>query len=315
MDISLLELQRAYDRVRRYARKTPVWKDTFLDELWNAEVYLKCEQFQSIGAFKIRGASNVCALLSREERSRGIVTHSSGNHAQAVAYMAHQMGIKAWVVMPENANRLKVENARRWGAEIRFCKPTIEDRIRKAEAIQEEQGATMVPPFDHPGIVAGQATAAMELMAEVGELDYLVTPLGGGGLLAGSALAAKYLLQNCQVVGTEPDQASDGYDGFKSGKRVSSFTPNTVADGLRTSVGEVPFGIIRNHVHDIWLAKEKDIVRWMYRYWRETHTIIEPSSAVPLAALDECKERLDGKRIGIILTGGNVDINHLPSPE
>lgn len=311
----MLELQKAYDRVRRYAKNTPVWKDTFLDERWNAKVFLKCEQFQNIGAFKIRGASNVCAQLSKEEQARGIVTHSSGNHAQAVAYMANQMGMKAWVVMPENANQLKVENAKRWGAEVRFCKPTIEDRIRSAEAIQKEQGATLVPPFDHPRIVAGQATAAMELMAEVGTMDYLVTPLGGGGLLAGSSLAAHYLQPDCQVIGTEPEQAADGHEGFHSGKRVSSFTPDTVADGLRTTVGEVPFEIIRKHVKDIWLAEEKAIIRWMYRYWKETRTIIEPSSAVPLAALDDHCEKLSGKRIGIILTGGNVDFNHLPSPE
>lgn len=312
MTIWLQRLRKAHSRVKHYAFHTPVWKDTFIDAQWDAKVFFKCEQFQPIGAFKLRGASNFCMQLSDEQKARGIVTHSSGNHAQAIAYMAHKMGMKAWVVMPENANRVKVENARRWGAEVHFCEPTIEDRIRTADTIAGNHGAIIIPPFEHSWIVEGQATAAMELIADVPDLDIIVAPLGGGGLLAGSALAAHYLSPNTRVIGAEPTQAADGYEGFISGNRVESFKPDTIADGLRTTVGCVPFPIIQELVEDIWLAEEDAIKAWMYRYWRETRTLIETSSAVPMAALDAHKEELAGKRIGIILTGGNVDMTQLP---
>ena len=310
--IAELDLQRAFSRVRGFTTNTPLIGDTFLNDLWDCEVYLKCEQKQSIGAFKIRGAANFALQLSKEERHKGLVTHSSGNHAQAVAFMAHQLNVKAFVVIPNNSNKQKIKNAEKWGAEMFLCEPTIDARIETANAIAEDRGSTIIPPFDHEWIVAGQATSAMEIIAEYGDLDYIITPLGGGGLLAGSTLAAHYFSPQTKVVGAEPKEASDGYDGFKSGTRVTNVNANTIADGLRTTVGKVPFEIIKAHSDDIWLAEEEHIIPWMYRIWSETKIIIEPSCAVPFAAMDVQKEKLKGKKIAVIITGGNVDLQNKP---
>lgn len=309
MKITTLDLQRAYSRTRNYRNVTPLIKADFLRELWDAEVWMKCEQFQQIGAFKIRGAANFTLQMSAAERAKGIATHSSGNHAQAVAYMAHRLGIKAYVVMPSNSNKVKIENARRWGAEITLCEPTFESRIATVNQVADKYGTTIVPPFDHEWIIEGQATCAMEILAEQRDLDCIVAPLGGGGLLAGSSLASHHFSGQVSVIGAEPTNAADGYEGFKSGKRVTSFTPHTVADGLRTTVGEAPFPIICEHVNDILLAKEENILPWMKRIWKETKLLIEPSCAVPFAAIDDHRELVKGKKIAIIITGGNVDIS------
>lgn len=310
--ILALDLQWAFSRVRGISINTPLIGDTFLNDLWDCEVYLKCEQKQPIGAFKIRGAANFALQLSKEERERGFITHSSGNHAQAVAFMAHQMNVKAYVVMPNNSNQQKIKNAEKWRAEIILCEPTIDSRIETANAIAQKNGSMIIPPFDHEWIVAGQATAAMEIIAEQDNIDYIITPLGGGGLLAGSTLAAHYFSPSTKVIGAEPKEASDGYEGFKSGKRETSVAANTVADGLRTTVGEVPFEIIKRYTDDVWLAKEDQIIPWMYRIWNETKMIIEPSCAVPFVAMDAQKEKLKGKKVAVIITGGNVDLNDLP---
>lgn len=311
MEITIDDFRSAYSGIRPYVHKTPVLAGTFLDERWQAQVFLKSEQFQPIGAFKIRGAANFCRQLG-DRLSRGIVTHSSGNHGQAVAYMAHKLGTRAWVIMPENSNKLKIESTRKWGAEVILCKPTVEDRIRTAEEVAARHGGEIVPPYDHPWIIQGQGTAAMELIAEVKDLDYIVTPLGGGGLLAGTAAAVHHLSPATKVIGTEPAQAADGLAGFLKGERVTDYKTNTIADGLRTIVGKEPFEIIRSRVYNILTAEEEDIRTCMYTYWREVKHIIEPSSAVPLAALDKVREMLKGKRIGIIITGGNVDFEALP---
>ena len=310
--ISRLDLQKASSRVRGISLKTPLIGNTFLNNLWDCEVLLKCEQLQAIGAFKIRGAANFVLQLSPEELSRGLVTHSSGNHAQAVAYMAYKMKVKAFIIMPKKSNQQKIKNARKWGAEIVLCEPTIESRIQTANAIAKERGCIMIPPFDHEWIVAGQSTASMEIIAEHNDLDYIITPLGGGGLLAGTSLSARYFSPNTKVVGAEPEEASDGYEGFISGERKTTVNANTVADGLRTTVGKIPFGIIKKNTHDIWLAKEDQIVDWMYRFWNETKMIIEPSCVVPFVAMHAQKEELKGKKIAVIITGGNVDFNALP---
>lgn len=311
MEITIEDFRNAYSGIRSYVHKTPVISGTFLDERWQAQVFLKSEQFQPIGAFKIRGAANFCRQLG-ERLSSGIVTHSSGNHGQAVAYMAHKLGTRAWVIMPDNSNKLKIESTRKWGAEVILCKPTVEDRIRTSEEVATRYGAEIVPPYDHPWIIQGQGTAAMELIAEVKDLDYLVTPLGGGGLLAGTAAAMHYLSPGTKIIGAEPAQAADGLAGFLKGERVTDYKPVTIADGLRTIVGKEPFDIIKARVHNILTAEEEEIRKWMYSYWREVKHIIEPSSAVPLAALDGVRETLKGKRIGIIITGGNVDFEALP---
>ena len=310
--ISLVELRKAYSRIRPFIKDTPVVSPAYLNNRFDAEFFVKSEQFQEIGAFKIRGAANFSLQLSEEERAKGFVTHSSGNHAQAVACMASKLGTKAYIVMPHNSNKVKIANAKKWGAEVHFCEPNDVSRTSTAQELVEKTGGTLIPPFDHEWIIQGQATAAMELLAEVKELDYMITPLGGGGLLSGTTLAMHYLSPNTKVIGVEPEQAADGYEGLKSGTRVTSYKVDTVADGLRTMVGEIPFGILDRHLSDVWLAREKDIVSSMYEYWAETKHIIEPSCAVPLAALDAHKKELKGKRIGIIITGGNVDFTALP---
>lgn len=309
--ISKIDLERAFSSRSREVLCTPLKKSNFLSEKWQAEVYLKHEQTQSIGAFKIRGASHFIHKLTKEQRNRGVVTHSSGNHAQALAYVAYKHGVNAVIVMPENSNALKISNARKWGAEIVLCEPTFKARIDTAKAIEEKEGMVIVPPFDHQWIIEGQSTAAMEMIAEK-EFDYLVTPLGGGGLLSGTALAAKHFCKSTKVVGAEPENAKDGFIGFSKGKRVEEFTPNTVADGLRTLVGKIPFEIIKKEVAAIWLAKEDTIIPWMYKLFQEEKIVVEPSSVVPIAAIDDNMKQIKGKRVGIILTGGNVDFQNLP---
>lgn len=312
MNITLNDLRKAYSRVRPFVINTPVVSKTYLDRKYDAQFFFKSEQFQPIGAFKIRGAANFVLKLTDYERTKGLVTHSSGNHAQAVAYMAYKLGIKATVVMPKNSNKVKISNAKKWGATVVLCESTIEDRLAVSGRITRETSAIMIPPFDHEWIIEGQATSAMELIAKIPDLDIIVTPLGGGGLLSGTALAAHYLNPNIEVIGAEPENAADGYEGFKSGNRVTSFTPNTIADGLRTTVGEHPFCYIKDLVKDVWLAEEKAIINNMLDYWSDTKHIIEPSCAVPMAAFEQNAKALKGKKIGIIVTGGNVDFTSLP---
>ena len=312
MEIDKIRLQRAYVRTASMRRNTPLIKIPFLKERWGADVYMKCDQLQAIGAFKIRGAANFAMQLSPEELKNGLVTHSSGNHAQAVACLANKLGTKAFVVMPENANRHKMGLVRKWGAEITLCEPTVEARIATSNAIAEEHGAVIIPPFDHEWIVEGQATSAMEIFGKKDDFDYMVAPLGGGGLLAGSALAAHYFSKGTKVLGSEPEQAADGYRGFVSGIRETTSTANTIADGLRTLVGEVPFGYIRKHVEEVLLAPEAHIIPWMYKIWQETKMVIEPSCAVPFAALDQYRDKWKGKSLAIIVTGGNIDLSQLP---
>lgn len=307
-----IDLSRAYSRTTAYRKVTPLLNLPFLSRRWSADVYMKCDQLQAIGAFKIRGAANFALQLTKAQWTKGLITHSSGNHAQAVAYMANKLGTKARIVMPENSNKLKLNNAEKWGAEITLCKATIEDRLMQATRIADETGGLIIPPFDHEWIIAGQATCAMEVFSQTSDVDIFIAPLGGGGLLAGSALAAKYFSTNTRVIGAEPEQAKDGYLGYTSGVREKSVKANTIADGLRTTVGEIPFDIIKANVADIWLAEEADIVPWMYRIWEESKMIIEPSSAVPFAALDTQSHKLKGKKIVVAITGGNVDLTHLP---
>lgn len=304
-----LRLQQAFTRTSAYRINTPLIRLDALSERWKADVYIKCEQFQSIGAFKIRGASNFALQL--QDKAKALVTHSSGNHAQAVAFMGKKLGLEAFVVMPSNSNKKKIENAKKWGAQVHLCEPTFEARVTAAEELGKRYNALIIPPFDHEWIIEGQATCALEILYAMPETDIICAPLGGGGLLAGTTLAAKYFSNRVRVIGAEPDQASDGYDGLKAGKRVTSFTPNTVADGLRTSVGEIPFDVLQRNEVEVLLAKENQIIPWMKRIWDESKMLIEPSCSVPFAAMDEVKDRWKGKKIAIIVTGGNVDIDQL----
>lgn len=308
MSINKLGLERAYSRTAPWRKKTTLLRNTFLNELWDAEVFVKCEQEQVIGAFKIRGAANFVLQLDEDVRKEGLVTHSSGNHAQAIAYLAHQFAIPARIVMPENSSPVKVENAKKWGAKIVLCGPSIEQRMDAAAQVLKRHCGTLVPPFDHEWIMEGQATCAMEILSEIDGLDIIIAPLGGGGLLSGSILAAKHFSPKTSVIGAEPQNASDGFEGLRTGKRVESHTVSTMADGLRTTVGAVPFEVIKQGVGDIWLAEEEEISNWQKRILRELKLVVEPSSAVPFAAIENQGNKIKGKRIAVIISGGNVDL-------
>lgn len=310
-----LKLQQAFVRTRPDRIETPLVYAKELSSYYDAKIWLKCEQFQGIGAFKIRGASNFIRRLNEVSDCKVIVTHSSGNHAQAVAFMGYQLGLEAHVVMPENANKEKVKGVEKWGANIHFCLPTIEDRIKVSNRLAEEMNAVVVPPFDHEWIIEGQATCAMEILKKHQTIDYIIAPLGGGGLLSGTVLAAKYFSQNTKVIGAEPANAADGFLGLQKGNRETKVQANTVADGLRTTVGENPFQILLQNKTEVMLSPESQIIPWMKQIWKETKMLIEPSCAVPFAAMAEDRKRWKGKEIAIIITGGNVDLDQFFSPE
>lgn len=306
--INKLNLEKAYSRLEGKVRKTPFYKSKYLSDRWEGEVWLKCEHLQEIGAFKIRGAYNMAMQLDEERITQGLVTHSSGNHAQAVAYVAKKMGVKARVVMPENSNRKKIANAKKWGAEVIFCEKGIAAREKKAREVMDIWGGALIPPFDHELIIEGQATCAMEMLSEEEGIDYMFAPLGGGGLLAGTAISSMLFGKNIKAMGCEPENAKDGFEGWKEGERKKEVKGDTIADGLRTTVGETPFEYIKEYVADIILAREKDIMKWMKLVWEEEKMLIEPSSAVPFAAIERQKENFKGKKLAIIITGGNVDL-------
>jgi threonine dehydratase len=276
-----------------------------------AELFFKAENFQRIGAFKARGASNAVFSLSAEEARRGVVTHSSGNHGAALAYAASRRGIPAYVVMPETAPRVKQENVRRFGATIRFCAPTLDAREAARTALQRETGATLVHPFDDPRVIAGQGTAAMELLDESPGLDAVVAPVGGGGLLSGTAIAVRSRDPAVRVLGAEPANADDAARSFRTGRVEPLPATTTIADGLRT-LSPRTLGAIRAHVQAIGTASEEGIVRAMRMIWERMKIIVEPSAAVPLACLLEHTLDVGGMRVGIVLSGGNVDLDRLP---
>ncbi|MHB0957476.1 MAG: pyridoxal-phosphate dependent enzyme [Pirellulaceae bacterium] len=313
--IGMNEIRTAHERIADHIRRTPVVHDAVMDETLGAEVYLKCENLQEAGAFKSRGACNAVFSLSDEEARHGVVTHSSGNHAAALARAAARRGIPAFIVMPSTARPQKVQAVRLFGGQITFCEPTLADRERTAQRVMAETGATLVHPYDDDRIIAGQGTAALELLEEVSGLSLIITPVGGGGLLSGTALYAKALQPAIQVWGAEPRGADDAYRSWKSGVLVPSVQPQTIADGLLTSLGERNFAIISALVDNILLAGDDAIVRAVRWVYELTRMVVEPSGVVPLAALQENRIDLGGRRVGIILSGGNFDLTDLPVME
>lgn len=301
----------AQDRIASFIHRTPVLTCSTLDERAEASVFMKCENFQKTGSFKFRGACNAVASLSKSERARGVLTHSSGNYAQALALAARLHGTPAYVVMPENAPTIKKQATAGYGAKITLCPSTHVGRHETAERVREETGAIFLDSHDDPRVFAGQGTACLELIEEMGELDLILAPVGGGGLLSGTLLAAKLLLPNVSVIGCEPAGADDAARGLASGTRVVDFTPHTIADGLLTPLGENTFQIIRQLVDNIVLVSESDIVRAMRFVWERMKIIIEPSSAVAVAPLLNGTVGVTGKRVGVIVSGGNVDLNQL----
>jgi threonine dehydratase len=313
MTLNLQTIQEAHNRIRQYIHRTPILTCQTINQLTGAELYFKCENFQKIGAFKARGGVNAVLSLSAEQLRNGVVTHSSGNHAQAIAYAAALVGVRAYIVMPHTAPRVKKEAVLGYGATVIECEPTLEARERAVGEVEAETAATMIHPFNDYAVIAGQATAAKELLEDCnGTFDVIMAPVGGGGLLSGTALSVHYLSPNTQVIAGEPEGAADAILSFKSGQIEKAPYINTIADGLLTTLGTKTLPIIREHVNDILLASDTEIVNAMKIIWERMKIIIEPSCSVPLAALIRNKKRFEGQKVGIILTGGNVDLGKLP---
>jgi len=305
-------IEEAAKRIAPFVHHTPVLSSSSINTLHGMDLFFKCENFQKIGAFKYRGATNAVLSLSNEEKKNGVATHSSGNHAQAVALAAKINNIKAYIVMPETSSSVKINAVRGYGAEVILCAPNQQAREGTVDEIIKKTGATLIHPYNNYSIIAGQATAAKELIEEIKNLDIIMTPVGGGGLLSGSALSAHYFSPQTTVIAGEPANADDAYRSLQKGEIVPENPPSTIADGLLTSLGDKTFDIIKKHVKEIVTVSEEEIIAAMRLVWERMKIIIEPSSAVPLAAAIKSKERFKGKRIGIIISGGNVDLSKLP---
>jgi len=299
-------------RIAPHARATPVLRSRALDELAGCELHFKAEHLQRGGAFKFRGACNAVWSLDRDRARRGVVTHSSGNHGAALALAAKTRGIACHVVVPEGAVEAKLESIRRYGAVLHRCAPTIAAREAVCAEVQRETGAELVHPYADPRVIAGQGTAALELLRETGPLDALLAPVGGGGLLGGSAIAAAALAPGCKVFGAEPEGAADAARSLAAGERRIDFVPDTVCDGLRGTLGEPNFALLRRHAVEVVVVDDAETVAAMRLFWRIAKQTIEPSSATVLAAVLKQRERFAGKRVGLVLSGGNVDLDALP---
>jgi threonine dehydratase len=308
-------IEQARERIAGKVNLTPVMSSSTLDGLTGARLSFKCENFQKGGAFKARGANNAVFALPETEARRGVATHSSGNHGAAVARAAALRGIRAYVVMPDNTAQAKRAAVSRYGAEITWCAPTLAARESTVQKVIAATGATLIHPYDDLLVMAGQATAAVEFLAAVPTIDVLLAPVGGGGLLSGSAVAAKAIKPGIRVIGVEPAGADDAARSLRAGRIVPVEHPNTIADGLRATVGERPFAEIRRLVDDIVTVSDAAIVRAMRQMWEVLKIVVEPSAAVPYAALLESPTALRARRIGIIVSGGNLDLDHLPWSE
>lgn len=306
------DIQVAHYRIEPYINRTPVITSSTFDSLTGGSLFFKCENLQKVGAFKFRGATNAVMSLTDKEAANGVATHSSGNHAQALALAARIRGIPANIVMPRTAPRVKVEAVRDYGASITFCEPTQKARESTISKVLEETGANFIHPYDDGRIISGQATAAVELLNDIADLDIVMTPVGGGGLLSGTSLAVRYISPKTRMIAAEPMNADDSFRSFRTGKLIPSDNPDTIADGLLTSLSDLTFSIIKENVHDIVTVSEEGIKRAMKLFWERTKLIIEPSAAVPVAALLEKRILVKDKRVGIILSGGNVDLDNLP---
>lgn len=312
MPLDLPTIRAAHDRIRPHIHRTPVLTSTRLDAAAGAALFFKCENFQKVGAFKARGATNAVLSLSAAEAARGVATHSSGNHAAALARAAGLRSIPAYIVMPDDSSPAKIRAVAGYGGRITFCAPTAAAREETCARVIAETGAVLIHPFTDERVMAGQGTAALELLEDVPDLDLILAPVGGGGLLCGTAVAAKSLRPSIRIIAVEPAGADDTARSFAAGRRLPPGQPHTIADGLRTGVGEPNFEIIRRHVDAVVTVSEEAIVAAMRTLWETLKIVVEPSAAVPYAALLEKRFACAGLRIGLILTGGNVDLDALP---
>ena len=306
------DIEAAYEKIKPYIHKTPVLSSSLLNEMFGAELYFKCENFQKVGAFKFRGATNAVLSLSEEELSRGLVTHSSGNHAAAVSLAAKMRGAKAYIVMPSNSPEVKKQAVAGYGAEIRFCEPNLKAREDTASEIIREKGATFIHAYDNFNVICGQGTVGLELVNEYPDLDAVIGPVGGGGLMSGISIAVKDLDPDIKVYGAEPLGADDAYRSLKSGKLITYHKPDTMADGLLTTLSERTFAILSEKLDDIFTVTEKSIVECMKLIWERMKIIVEPSSAVTLAVIAENNRIFRNRKVGLVLSGGNVDLRNLP---
>ncbi|MDR1662669.1 MAG: threo-3-hydroxy-L-aspartate ammonia-lyase [Azoarcus sp.] len=306
------DVRAAAERLRGHAHKTPVMTSRTINRELDAELFFKCENLQRMGAFKFRGAFNALSKFDERQRQAGVVTFSSGNHAQAIALSASLLGIPATIIMPTDAPAAKMAATRGYGGRVVTYDRYTEDREAIGRKLSEEQGLTLIPPYDHPDVISGQGTAARELFEEAGKLDALFTPLGGGGLLSGSALSARALSPDCAIYGVEPEAGNDGQRSFRSGEIVHIDTPKTIADGAQTQhLGALTFEIIRREVKDILTASDAQLVDCMRFFAERMKLVVEPTGCLGFAAARAMKENLKGKRIGVILSGGNVDLARL----
>lgn len=306
------EILNAHDRIHNLIHKTPVLQSAQLNDIAGAKLFLKCENFQKAGAFKSRGATHALSMLSDEELKNGVATHSSGNHAQALARAASILNTKAYIVMPENAPAVKIAAVRKYGGIISFCKPTLADREATLAKVIAETSAIEIHPYNNYAIIAGQATASLELLDQMPSPDYVLCPVGGGGLLSGTLLSMHYFSPHTKVIACEPEGANDTWQSFKTGKLVPSIQPNTIADGLLTSLGSLTYPIIKDHVFTVLTVNDSEIAAAMFFVFERLKIVIEPSSAVAVAVAMQKHDFMQNKTIGIIISGGNVDLNRLP---
>jgi threonine dehydratase len=309
---TLADIRAAAARIQPYVRTTPVLNSAAIDAACGASVWFKCENLQHIGAFKFRGASNAVWSLSDAEAGRGVLTHSSGNHGAALGLAARIRGIPAHVVVPENAPAIKIANMRETGAQLHFCVPTLAARESTAAQVQTDTGAEMVHPFTHPKVIAGQGTAVLELLAEQPDLDMVMVPVGGGGLLSGTAIAAHGIRPGIEVYAAEPEGAADAFRAMQSGQREANPLADTICDGLRTGIGEINFAVMRREAVHVLTASDAETIAAMRLLWDRLKLIVEPSAAVCLAAMLRHAQTIRGRRVGVILSGGNVDLDALP---
>ena len=311
---SIDDVRTAAERIRGVGHRTPVLTSNTLDQMAGRKLFFKCENFQKVGAFKFRGGWNAVSMLSDKEAERGVCTHSSGNHAQAVAYSAQKRGIPAYIVMPNNSPDVKLNAVKGYGANVTLCEPTLEARRTTLEGIAEDTGAAVIHPFNNANVIAGQGTAALELIEDIGELDAMIAPIGGGGLMSGTCITTRSLLPDAKLFGAEPKGADDAYRSLKEGKLLPQEDPRTICDGLLTSMGENTWNILKDHLDAIYTVSDEDVVQSMRLIWERMKIIIEPSCATPVAVVmsSEFKQLENIEKVGIILTGGNVDLAKLP---
>ncbi|WP_349352619.1 MULTISPECIES: threonine/serine dehydratase [unclassified Flagellimonas] len=301
-----------HERIKPFIHNTPVLTSRLINEMADAHLFFKCENFQRMGAFKMRGAANAIMQLSDEQKKNGVVTHSSGNFAQALSLSAQSLGVTAYIVMPDSAPQVKKDAVKGYGGVLVECESTLEARERTSQEIVEKHGATFIHPSNDDHVILGQGTACMELLELHPNLDYVVTPVGGGGLIAGTALAAHYFGNQCKTIGGEPFEVDDAYRSLQSGQIETNSTTNTIADGLKTQLGDRNFPIIQKHVEEIIRVTEDEIIQSMRLLWERLKIVCEPSCAVALAAVFREKEKFKAQEIGIIISGGNVDLSRLP---